>query len=169
MAHLNDLKHQALYDAGFVDGSLGDREYAWLAYQTSIESGLTLNDQWMTLLDILGYEGGSLILEDEFALLLETGDNLLLESDSTIMSTLNDRQMYAWRAMGYGVENLLLEDGTDLLLEDGSQLLLESAATTWNDMAMQFWAAGGEWTPAFVLLETGDRLLLETGDILLLD
>lgn len=168
MAFLNDLKHQALYDAGFVDGSLMDREYAWLAYQTSIESGLTLNDQWMTLLDILGYEAGSLILEDEFALLLESGDNLLLETPGTL-STLNDRQMYAWRDMGYGVENLLLEDGSDLWLEDGSQLLLESAATTWNDMAMQFWAAGGEWTPAFVLLETGDRLLLESGDILLLD
>lgn len=167
MASVNDLKHQALYDAGFTEGTLGDREYQWLAYQTSIESGMTLNDQWMYLLDILGYEAGSLILEDEFALLLETGDNLLLEVPIT--GTLNDRQLYAWRDMGYGWENLLLEDGTDFWLEDGGQLLVESAATSWPDVAKQFWAAGGEWTPAFVLLESGDRLLLETGDILLLD
>ena len=142
MAHVNDLKHTALYNAGFVDGTLNDREYQWLAYHTSIESGMTLNDQWMYLLDILGYEVNSLILETGDALLLETGDNLLMEF--TVSSFLNERQVYAWKERGH-------------------------TGTTWNDLAKAFWTAGGEWTPAFVLLETGDHLLLETGSILLLD
>lgn len=142
MASLNDLKFAALTNAGFSSGTLGDREYQWLAYHTSIESGMTLNDQWMYLLDILGYEVNSVLLETGDDLLLETGDSLLMEF--TVSASLNTRQMYAWQELGH-------------------------TGTTWNDLAVQFWTAGGEWIPAYVLLETGDHVLLETGDDLLLD
>lgn len=142
MASLNDIKFQAITDAGFTSGSLNDREYQWLAEHTSISSGLTLNDQWMTYMTLLGYSSG----------------------------TLNDRQMQAWADMGYGFENLLLEDGDNLLLEDGFKLIIEHTPTDWPGMAKAFWTAGGLFNYGFLLLETGgiDDLLLETGDKLLL-
>ena len=112
---LNDVKFAAITDAGFTSGTLADREYAWLADQTAVASGATLNDQWMILLDSLGYTTGSV----------------------------NDRQIAAWAALGYGYDNLLLETGDNLLLEDSGQLFLENAATAWNDLALRFWADGG--------------------------
>ena len=169
MANLNDLKHQALYDAGFTEGSLSDREYQWLAYQTGTFSGASLADQWRLLAIDLGIGSGFLLMEDGDNLLLENGADLLLEADSVWRMHINHVQMALWRELGIGDANLLLENGDDLLLEDGGLLMLQSGAEQWNDMAMEFWAGGGLLTPTMLLLETGDRMLLETGDFLLLD
>lgn len=81
-----------------------------------------------------------LVLEDGSKLLLETGENILLEEQEVTPT-----------AYSY----MTLEDGTKLLLETGECILLEEQETI--------------ITSSNVLLEDGSKVLLENGEKLLLE
>ena len=57
MSSLNSVKYAALAaQTGLTEGSLSQQEYTWLANQTGL-SGITLNEQWIALLNGMGYVG----------------------------------------------------------------------------------------------------------------
>jgi hypothetical protein len=72
MSNLNEAKVGYLKGQTLAAGSAPELEYAWLAGLTGKASGLNLEEQWHTYLDLLAIPPGSLA-ERQYAWLLTTG------------------------------------------------------------------------------------------------